>query len=75
MADKPSYRDHNGVELRLGDHVDRADTSYHFPGKIIALYINTKGDTYAVVEMDTYRLQHVFRTNQLLRDGHMFLGK
>ena len=66
MVDKPEYRDHNGAVLRLNDHVDRAGGEYHFPGRILALYVSAKGGTYAVVEMDTYRLQHIFRTDMLV---------
>jgi hypothetical protein len=61
------YRDHNGAILHLNDHVDRFGGEYYFPGKIIALYEGIKGGTYAVVEMDTYRLQHIFRTDMLVK--------
>ena len=53
------------INLAVGDSVDRANGSYSFPGKVVSLFKNSDGIEYAVVEMDTYKLLHIFRTNQL----------
>jgi hypothetical protein len=50
---------------KIGDKVNRANPSYSFPGTVIAVYQNTEGYWYAVVEMDNYKLQHIFRIEQI----------
>ena len=51
--------------FKVGDRVDRAGGNYRFPGTILAVYVNPKGIQYAVVEMDEFELQHIFRTSML----------
>lgn len=52
-------------KFHVGQKVDRLNPSYRFPGTILALYTATNGSEYAVVEMDEYRLQHIFKIDQL----------
>ena len=51
--------------FKVGDRVDRANGSYSFPGTIVSLFANTDSVEYAVVEMDTYKLLHIFRLTML----------
>jgi hypothetical protein len=51
--------------MNVGDKVDRAYGSYSFPGTIVSLFENSDSVQYAVVEMDTYKLLHIFRLDQL----------
>lgn len=53
--------------IELGAKVDRKEGSYRFPGTIVSLFTNSDGYWYAVVEMDTYKLLHIFRVEQLKR--------
>lgn len=49
----------------VGDKVDRASGSYSFPGTVVSVFKNSDGVEYATVEMDTYKLLHIFRTSAL----------
>ena len=51
--------------MNRGDKVDRVNPSYSFPGTILAVYKNSEGVEYAVVEMDVYKLQHIFKVDQI----------
>lgn len=51
--------------MKVGDKVDRANGSYRFPGTIVSLFANSEGVEYAVVEMDEFRLLHIFRLHQI----------
>ncbi len=51
--------------MKVGDKVDRATGGYSFPGTVLAIYCNSYGVRYAVVEMDTYKLQHIFLVTAL----------
>lgn len=51
--------------MKVGDRVDRATGEYSFPGTILAIYRNSSNIEYAVVEMDRFKLQHIFRTSAL----------
>jgi hypothetical protein len=60
------------MKLKRGDRVDRKDQSYSFPGTVLAVYENVddrgepNGEWCAVVRMDTYKVQHIFRVQQLV---------
>lgn len=51
--------------LKLGDKVNKA-SGYRFPGTIVAVFENLKGETRYVVEMDGYGLLHIFNGGQLV---------
>jgi len=55
------------MNFKLGQKVDRLNPSYSFPGTIVALYQPSNGEWYAVVEMDEYKLQHIFKVDQLIK--------
>lgn len=53
--------------MQVGVRVDRKEGSYRFPGTIVSTFTNSDGYWYAVVEMDTYKILHIFRIEQLKR--------
>lgn len=48
-----------------GTRVNRKNPSYSFPGTVLAVYKNLDGVEYAVVQMDEYKLQHIFKVSDL----------
>lgn len=55
--------------MKPGDIVNRKNPSYQFPGTVLAVYLNLDGVEYAVVQMDTFKLQHIFKTSDLVLDN------
>ncbi len=52
------------TKFKLGDAVEKT-SGYEFPGTVVATFINTAGELRYVVEMDRYRLLHIFNEGQL----------
>ena len=52
-------------KFKVGDRVDKVK-GYSFPGTVVSVFKNTKGDIRLVVEMDTYGLLHIFNEDQLI---------
>lgn len=52
--------------MKVNDRVNRKNPSYQFPGTVLTVYNNLDGIEYAVVQMDTYKLQHIFKTTDLV---------
>lgn len=52
------------AKFKVGDKVNKA-TGYKFPGTVVSVFETTAGDVRLVVEMDEYRLLHVFNEGQL----------
>lgn len=51
--------------FKVGDCVDKAK-GYSFPGIVVAVFKNTKGDTRLVVELEGYGLLHIFSPENLV---------
>lgn len=50
--------------FHVGDKVEKVK-GYSFPGTVVAVFENTKGDKRLVVEMDGYGLLHIFSPENL----------
>ena len=51
--------------FKIGDKVNKR-MGYNFPGTVVSVFENLKGETRIVVEMDEYGLLHIFSPEQLL---------
>jgi len=53
-------------KFKVGDKVNKTK-GYGFPGTVVSVFETTKGDIRIVVEMDHYRLLHIFNEDQLTK--------
>lgn len=51
--------------FQVGNAVDKAK-GYRFPGTVVSVFKNTRGDTRYVVELDELGLLHIFNEEQLV---------
>lgn len=52
------------AKFKVGDKVKKVK-GYLFPGTVVSVFKTTVGDIRLVVEMDKYRLLHIFNESQL----------
>lgn len=52
------------AKFKVGDRVEKV-RGYMFPGTVVSVFYTTLGEIRVVVEMDTYRLLHIFNQEQL----------
>ena len=56
-------------KFKIGDKTEKLK-GYSFPGIVVAVFKNTKGNNRLVIEMENYGLLHIFNPEQVIhRDG------
>ena len=55
------------TKFKVGDKI-RKPKGYKFPGTIVSVFENTKGQTRLVAEMEDIGILHIFNEDQLIHD-------